>query len=174
MKQGLRLLLRFTFFAALFCAGVSSAGAQSPEVQKVEPPGWWIGSSLNPVRVLIKGSNLQAARAVAAGSGFRVVGAPKVNSSGSYLFVDVVIDPNAQPGERSLKITNGKGSASARFEILPRLDRLGRFQGFSPADVMYLIMIDRFSDGDQTNNDPAQSRGLYDRKNKYYYHGGDL
>src|SRR6266478_2592948 len=35
-------------------------------------------------------------------------------------------------------------------------------------------MIDRFSDGDPANNDPAQSRGLYDRHNKYYYHGGDL
>jgi glycosidase len=39
---------------------------------------------------------------------------------------------------------------------------------------MYLIMIDRFSDGDQAINDPPQSRGLYDRHNKYYYHGGDL
>jgi glycosidase len=39
---------------------------------------------------------------------------------------------------------------------------------------MYLIMIDRFSDGDQSNNDPPQSRGLYDRKSKFYYHGGDL
>ena len=39
---------------------------------------------------------------------------------------------------------------------------------------MYLIMIDRFSDGDPTNNDPPQSRGIYDRKNKFYYHGGDL
>ena len=35
-------------------------------------------------------------------------------------------------------------------------------------------MIDRFSDGDQTNNEPPQSRGIYDRKNKFYYHGGDL
>ena len=35
-------------------------------------------------------------------------------------------------------------------------------------------MIDRFSDGDPANNDPPQARGLYDRKNKYYYHGGDL
>ncbi|MCA1607690.1 MAG: alpha-amylase, partial [Acidobacteria bacterium] len=33
---------------------------------------------------------------------------------------------------------------------------------------------DRFSDGDQSNNDPAQSRGIYDRNNKFYYHGGDL
>ena len=39
---------------------------------------------------------------------------------------------------------------------------------------MYLIMIDRFSDGDQSNNDALQSRGLYDRANKFYYHGGDL
>jgi glycosidase len=54
------------------------------------------------------------------------------------------------------------------------LARGGRSQGFSPEDIMYLIMIDRFSDGDGANNDPSQSRGLYDRENKYYYHGGDL
>src|SRR5437879_8305202 len=35
-------------------------------------------------------------------------------------------------------------------------------------------MIDRFADGDSSNNDPRQSRGLYDRRNKFYYHGGDL
>jgi glycosidase len=39
---------------------------------------------------------------------------------------------------------------------------------------MYLIMIDRFSDGDTANNDPPQSRGIYDRQDKFYYHGGDL
>jgi neopullulanase len=35
-------------------------------------------------------------------------------------------------------------------------------------------MIDRFADGDSTNNDPVESRGIYDRGNKFYYHGGDL
>jgi glycosidase len=148
--------------------------AQSPEVQKVEPPSWWIGSSVNPIRVLIKGRNLLGAQVVSVGNGLRVAGTSKVSASGDYLFVDLAIAPNAQPGERTLNISNGSGSTTARFEILPRLDHAGRFQGFSPDDVMYLIMIDRFSDGDQTNNDPAQSRGLYDRKNKYYYHGGDL
>jgi glycosidase len=53
--------------------------------------------------------------------------------------------------------------------VLAPLNRAGRFQGFSPADVMYLIMIDRFADGDPSNNG-----GIYDRKNKFYYHGGDL
>jgi neopullulanase len=167
------LLIKLLSSAFILFAGTSAA-AQTPEILKVEPPSWWVGSSLNPVRVLIKGRNLNGARVQVVGSGLSVVGVPKTNHSGSYLFVDLAISPNARPGERTLRISNASGSGSFRWEVLPRLNRVGSFQGFSPDDVMYLIMIDRFSDGDQTNNDPSQSRGLYDRKNKYYYHGGDL
>jgi glycosidase len=174
MKQAPTLLFRLLSCVALLFCGVSSAAAQTPEVHKVEPPSWWIGSSLNPVRVLIRGRNLSGARVQPVGSGFRVIGPPKVNRNGSYLFMDVAIAPNARPGERTFKISNTNGSAEARWEILSRLNRLGSFQGFSSDDVMYLIMIDRFADGDQVNNDPPQSPGLYDRQNKYYYHGGDL
>jgi glycosidase len=173
MKPKFHLLPRLLFFAFVSFAGASAA-AQTPEVQKVEPPSWWIRSSLNPVRVLIRGKNLTGARVQPVGSGFRVIGSPLVNLNGSYLFMDVAIAPNARPGARTFKISNTNGSAEARWEILPRLNRSGSFQGFSSDDVMYLVMIDRFSDGDQANNDPPQSRGLYDRQNKYYYHGGDL
>jgi neopullulanase len=173
MKPKGHLLLRLLFFASVLFAGASAA-AQNPEILKVEPPSWWVGSSLNPVRVLIRGRNLRGALAQAVGSGFRIVGAPKINQSGSYMFVDLAILPDARPGERTLRISNRNGSAQARWEILPRLNRSGSFQGFSSDDVMYLVMIDRFSDGDQGNNDPPRSRGLYDRQNKYYYHGGDL
>ena len=173
MKPKHHLLLNLLSFAFAFFAGVSAA-AQTPEVNKVEPPSWWIGSSLNPVRVLIKGRNMSGARVQAVERGLRVVGNPKTNQSGSYMFVDLEILPNAPPGERTLKVSNTNGSAEAHWEILPRRNRRGSFQGFSADDVMYLVMIDRFSDGDQANNDLPQSRGLYDRQNKYYYHGGDL
>jgi glycosidase len=148
--------------------------AQAPEILKVDPPSWWTMSSANPVRLMIRGRNLQGARVQVVGQGLRIVGAPKINDRGTYLFIDVFIAPNARPGERSLSITTPRGSARAPFEVLAPLNRAGRFQGFSPADVMYLIMIDRFADGDPINNDSPQSRGLYDRKNKFYYHGGDL
>ena len=150
------------------------ASAQTPEIIKVDPPSWWARSSANPVRVMIRGRNFQDARVQVVGPGLRVMGSPKINERATYIFVDVFIAPDAQPGERSLSVTTPRGSARASFEVLGPLNRLGRFQGFSPADVMYLIMIDRFADGDQSNNDPAQSPGLYDRKNKFYYHGGDL
>jgi len=161
----------------LLSAGVRAQ--TTPEVLKVEPPSWWAGSSVNPVRLLIRGNNLKNARVNAVGGGWRIVGAPKTNERGTYLFVDVAIAANAKPGTRSLIINSGGKPSSfalaeASFEILPPLRRAGRFQGFSPADVMYLIMLDRFSDGDSANNDPPQSRGIFDRENKFYYHGGDL
>ena len=144
----------------------------SPRVLKVDPPSWWAGHSINPVRLLIRGANLRDAR-VTGGEGLRI-GATSVNATGTYLIVDVQIDPQARPGLRHLKIVAAGGSTEAPFEVLQPLSAAGRFQGFSPDDVIYLIMIDRFSDGDPANNDPEQSRGLYDRANKFYYHGGDL
>jgi glycosidase len=138
----------------------------------VDPPSWWVGHSLNPVRVLIHGTNLRGARVTS--SGGLLVDHININEAGTYIFADVHIAAGAKPGLRKLTVTTAAGSTTAPFEVLAPLARAGRFQGFSPDDVMYLIMIDRFSDGDQSNNEPPQSRGLYDRKNKYYYHGGDL
>src|SRR6185369_295945 len=130
---------------------VFTVAAQAPEIVKVDPPSWWVGSSLNPERVMIRGRNLQEARIQV--PGLRV-GVPKINDRGTYIFVDVFI---TSPGKRSITVTTPNGSAQAPFEVFGPLNRTGSFQGFSPADVMYLIMIDRFADGDPSNND-----GIYD------------
>jgi len=159
----------------LFCVNLwlsISVAAQAPEILKVDPPSWWIRSTVNPVRLMIHGRNLQGARVDI--QGLRIINTPKINDRGTYIFVDVFIAPNAPSGSRSIRVTTPRGSAKSSFEVLAPLNRAGRFQGFSPNDVMYLIMIDRFADGDPSNNDPPQSRGLYDRNNKFYYHGGDL
>ncbi len=167
IKRLVRLLL-------LTLSIATAVGAQKPvpEVTKVDPPSWWVRHSLNPVRILIRGRNLSGAR-LTAPRGLRL-GVPRINAAGTYIFVDVQIDPRANAGLREIQISTAGGTTVAPFEVLTPLKRAGRFQGFSPAEVMYLIMIDRFSDGDQSNNEPPQSRGLYDRGDKFYYHGGDL
>jgi glycosidase len=159
--------------ATLLFTTLTCAAQNAPTVLKVEPPNWWVGHSINPVRVLIRGQHLMGAHVEAVGAGLRT-GLTRINAAGTYLFVDVLIDEDAKPGRRALRITTSAGTADAPFEISAPLPRTGRFQGFSPDDVVYLIMPDRFSDGDQSNNDPAQSRGLYNRANKFYYHGGDF
>lgn len=146
--------------------------AAPPEVLKVEPPDWWLDHSINPVRLLIRGRNLTGARATA-GPGVEI-GLTRVNPAGTYLFVDVSIAPNAAPGLHPLRILTADGEVSAPFEVLQPLPRAGRFQGFSPDDVIYLIMPDRFANGDPSNDDPAISRGLFNRQKPRFYHGGDL
>jgi glycosidase len=161
----------FTLFLLLCSA--PCVLAQAPEVLKVDPPSWFRAHSINPVRVLVCGRNLSGARVISTNPALRI-GPPSINAAGTYLFVDVQILSFAKPGNYRLRITTPRGTTEASFEVLNPLPTAGRFQGFSPDDVVYLIMIDRFSDGDQSNNDPQKSRGLYDRSDKYYYHGGDL
>ncbi|HKG23779.1 MAG TPA: cyclomaltodextrinase N-terminal domain-containing protein, partial [Blastocatellia bacterium] len=121
-------LSRLIFLSACSIA-ISVAAQAAPEVLKVEPPNWWAGHSINPVRVMIRGRNLGGARVQAMGSALRVVGAPRVNASGTYLFVDISIAPSAPPGARKLRLITGSGSVDAPFEITPPLARANRFRG---------------------------------------------
>ena len=152
---------------------VPVVAAAPPSVVKVEPPSWWPGHSINPVRLLVRGQNLLGAEVTGAAAGL-TTGPVRVNDAGTYLFVDVTIEPNAAPGPRAIGIRTAGGAATMPLEIRAPLPRPGRFQGFSPDDAMYLLMPDRFANGDPANDDPAVSKGLLDRTKSRYYHGGDL
>src|SRR5215217_2929438 len=102
--------------------------AQAPEILKVDPPSWWSRSTVNPVRLMIHGRNLRDARVEV--QGLRIVNTPEINERGTYIFADVFIPPNTQPAQRSILVTTPRGSARASFEVLPPLNRTGRFQGF--------------------------------------------
>lgn len=145
----------------------------APEVEKVEPPGWWAGHSINPVSVMIRGRNLFGGRVESSTTSLKPSDA-HANPAGTYLFVNVWIEPQAKPGQYSLKINTDQGTAHARFDVLVPLARQGRFAGFSPDAIIYLIMPDRFSDGDVSNDNPPQSPRLTDRRKSGYFHGGDF
>jgi len=148
-----------------------TATAQAPAIEKVEPPNWWAGHSINPVRVLVRGRNLTGARMACA----RLrCGAPKVDSAGTYALVDVTIPAGTRAGEYPLTLRTASGTASLPFTVAAPLPRAGRFQGFGLEDVIYLIMPDRFANGDTTNDRPAKSPALIDRSRARHYHGGDL
>lgn len=98
-----------------------------------------------------------------------------VNSRGTYLFVNVKINPSARPGSYPLTVTTSNGATTVPFRIEPALAAKTRFQGISTSDVIYLIMPDRFADGDPSNNiPPGAPAAATDRKNPRSYHGGDL
>ena len=155
---------------ALWLLSTAAVG-QAPIVEKVDPPNWWTRSTVNPVRVLIRGRHLAGARVECAR--LRCAGL-KVNAAGTYAFVDVTIPVPGAPGKYPFTLRTPAGSASVPFEVVAPLNAAGRFQGFGPHDVIYLVMPDRFANGDPSNDDPAVSRGLFDRGKSRFYHGGDL
>src|SRR5215218_10795928 len=106
-----RLLLSLLFVVA---AASVCAAQRLPSVTKVEPPDWWAGHSVNPVRVMLRGQNLGGARVEAVGRGIRT-GLVRVNEAGTYAFVDVFIDRNARAGNRQLRVTTAAGNADANF-----------------------------------------------------------
>ena len=178
LKQLTTLYGRLLVFLICFHLLSVCVRAQVPQVLKVDPPSWWTRSSLNPVRLLIRGRNFQNAQLKSPSAQLRLSNV-KVNGNSTYIFADLHISPATKPGKYPLVVETQAGRAEVDFlverplAVGKREGILGR-QGFSPSDVLYLVMIDRFSDGDPSNNDPPQSRGLYDPKNKFYYHGGDL
>jgi len=157
--------------AALALAAATALPGQAPSVEKVDPPNWWAGHSINPVRVLVRGRNLAGTRV---SCGRLTCSTPRVSSAGTYAFIDVTIPAGTAPGSYPLTLRTSGGSVAAPFMVSTALPRAGRFQGFGPNDVVYLIMPDRFANGDTTNDSPAKSPGLIDRSKGRYYHGGDL
>lgn len=159
---------------ALALAGAGAAGAAPPAVVEVEPPSWWPGHSWNPVRLMLRGRDLVGARVEAAPGAGLSVGLVRVNARGTHLFVDVAIEPQATPGPRTLEVVTAAGRTPFAFELLAALPREGRFQGFSADDLIYLIMPDRFANGDPANDASDKSPELLDRGKPRRFHGGDL
>ncbi len=161
------------FFA--FAGAVASNAA--PSVEKVEPPNWWAGHSINPVRLLVRGKNLGSPETPPSVKSFPTGIRPgniRVNKNGTYLFIDVVIESGAKAGTYPIEITTPSGAAVIPFEILTRAGRRSK-RGISNDDVIYLIMPDRFANGDATNDRPAGTSDFAnDRKNPRTWHGGDF
>ncbi len=183
-SRSFRLLsISASFFCLLLIVSHARVGAhlkaplEGPQVLKVEPPNWWagqtIGGASNPLRLMIRGRNLNRARALTTRRGLRV-GKIRINEAGTYLFVDIVIDQRTAPGSYPIRIKTEGGTTEAAFEVTAPLPRTGNFQGFNQDDVIYLLMPDRFSNGDASNDDPAISKGTFDRSQPRRYHGGDL
>lgn len=144
----------------------------APVVIKVEPPSWWI--HLTPeVMLLLSGHNLEATR-VACNLPSIAVERTQASSGGDYLFVWLTIGADTKSGTAVCRITTSTGKTSFELPLATRTMRLGRNQGLSNEDVIYLIMPDRFANGDPTNDETAEARGTHDRSNPHAYHGGDL
>jgi glycosidase len=156
---------------ALFLTALAAAAA--PKIEKVEPPNWWVPHTLNPVQILLTGQGLKGSTVTTASPGFKI----EVRSSsddGRYLFLYLDIAKGVHPGSFKFQVKNASGTGEFSFALDRPIETKGRFQGFTSADVIYLIMPDRFANGDAGNDNPPGFNGPSNRQSPRAYHGGDL
>lgn len=166
-------ILRLRSFSVLSLLLLSTlALGQQPIVSKIEPPNWWVNYTPE-LTLLLTGENLSGAQMESQTHALDVLDT-RVSANGHYLFVRLKMNSSLAAGTARLQLRTPSGSTGVPFPLQTRSETQGHYEGISQDDVIYLIMPDRFADGDPSNDRPAGSSGKYDRSNPMAYHGGDL
>ena len=176
MKKVLLLLITIAALAA--CAGpafdpASVADATAQQVTRVEPLSWWTGMK-TPLQLLVQGENISEYDVtIEGGNGISV---EKVNKADSpnFVFVDVKIAANAQPGTYYIVFSKDGESFKYPYEIAAREHGSAERKSFTAADMIYLIMPDRFANGDTSNDSTEDTTDKYARHELFGRHGGDI
>lgn len=160
------------FLFVIFSLGISSA--QEFSIQRIEPPNWWIGMKHDTIQVMIYGKNLSDVELYPQHGPIEIINVHKAESP-NYLFIDLAISPEIKT-EYNFEIGFSKGTRDTviSYPILSRENSENKFKGFNQSDVMYLIMADRFCDGNPDNNKIGDSLDQFTSKDLDGRKGGDI
>ena len=149
---------------------VADAGSR---VERVEPLSWWTGMK-TPLQLLVRGENISSCDVrMEGGKGISVSAVHKADSP-NYLFVDVEISQNAAPGTYWIVFDNGSEIFKYPYEIAARCEGSAERKSFTTGDMIYLIMPDRFANGDPTNDATEDTAEKPARDEFFGRHGGDI
>ena len=147
----------------------------SAQIERVEPAFWWVGMKNPQLQLLVHGTEICNRQVTIQYPGIKIV---KVNRacSPNYLFVSLEIDSKmAKAGKFEILFKQpGKTDLSYMYELKNRRTDSSNRQGFTSADVMYLLMPDRFANGDSTNDNFASLPDKANRARESGRHGGDI
>ena len=174
-----RILSVIAVVALAACSGkpafdpATVADATSEQVTRVEPLSWWVGMKTD-LQLMVQGTAISEYDvAIEGGKGVSVEKVTKAESP-NYLFVDVKIAPDAEPGTYYIVFSKDGQSFKYPYEIAARAEGSAERKSFTTADMVYLIMPDRFANGDPSNDSTGDTAEKADRADGNGRHGGDI
>jgi len=150
---------------------------QAAQAQQTYPTHWWVGMKNPKLQLMLHGKDIGLA------TSFKInypgVQLEKVNKveNNNYVFLDLVIAANAKPGKASIIPTGWNNGTPIEFEFKARRQGNGTAyaQGVTSSDFIYLLMPDRFSNGDPSNDHVAGMKDQSLNRNEIFdRHGGDI
>lgn len=167
MKHALILLIVF-----LFSWGGGQT-AQAMEIKKVAPSFWWAGMKNPELQILLYGEDLALSDVTVSGEGIYLKETVRQDNPNYLLLYLDLSEAKAQTFQILLK--NGKKKLQVPYELKSRMRRGEDVKGFTSEDVLYLIMPDRFANGNPENDvvDGMREKKM-NRADSFARHGGDI
>ena len=166
MKKSLFLFLALGLFGSCF--------ATCYKIQHVEPLNWWVGMAQKELQICIHGKNISETEPEINYEGVSI-SRKVLTDNPNYIFLYVNIEPNTKPGTMNIRFMKGKKRvASYKYELKARKENSALRPSFSSKDAVYLLMPDRFVNGDAKNDNVKGYHQKVDRSDLGQRHGGDL
>ena len=147
--------------------------ASAPIVKKVAPTFWWAGMKNPELQILLYGDRIAACDVTLSSRDVELKEVVKqTNPNYLLLYVDL---SEAAPQTFDIVLKKGKKVVTVPYELKARSRNGNDIEGFTASDVLYLIMPDRFANGNPDNDVvPGMLENKVDRNGQYARHGGDL
>lgn len=169
-----RAWLASVLAALLLGAFPALAAPPAAPATRIDPTYWFVGMQNPKLQLLVNAPGIAGSEvSLKAYPGVTLDGSQKLESA-NYLLVNLTISPQAQPGKLQLQFKGAK-SLTYSYELRPRNTDPLRAQGLTQADFVYLLMPDRFANGDPKNDVIQGTRApRMTRDSMYARHGGDI
>ncbi|MBQ4007616.1 MAG: cyclomaltodextrinase N-terminal domain-containing protein, partial [Muribaculaceae bacterium] len=162
--------MKRVFLAAMLLVAFAAQAAKL-NIDRVEPENWYAGLKYNSLEIMVYGEGIGAATVTTDYPGVTIDSIAQLQSP-NYLIICMSLH-GVQPGTMNLNFQLEKKKKTVPFVFKPRSNS-GK-QGFSNADVLYMLMPDRFANGNPANDKVRGMRSqVCDRNHPSYRHGGDL
>ncbi|HEV8513896.1 MAG TPA: glycoside hydrolase family 13 protein [Cyclobacteriaceae bacterium] len=171
MTYPIKLTLAFLIILLSF----GSNAQTKSDFDRVEPAFWWVGMKNTELQILFYNNHADISNYEASinNPGVSIKEKIKVENT-HYLFLNLQVSREAKAGLIPIQFKSGKKSFTYSYELKNKSTAANRIQGFNSSDVMYLIMPDRFANGDVKNDTlPGFYEGVH-REKPFGRHGGDL
>ena len=143
------------------------------KIDRIDPANWFVGMKNTSLQLMVYGENIRQADVTTDYDGVKIDSIVRLDSP-NYLLVYLNLE-GVKPGEMTLNFKNGKAVKKVKYELKAREKRGEERMGFTNADVLYMLMPDRFADGNPDNNDiKGMNPYKTDRSQPSLRHGGDL
>lgn len=166
MKQTLLIIM------AVF----SFLGFKTPvqaSIKKVAPTFWWAGMKNTELQVLLYGEDISSSDVSLTSSDVYLKEVVRqANSNYLILYLDL---KEARPQKFDIVLKKGRKVTKVPYELKERIRKGTDIEGFTSSDVLYLIMPDRFANGNPDNDViSGMLENKVDRNEQFGRHGGDF